>query len=216
MKRLLIATTALTALAASSALAADIPARMPVKAPVIAPMFNWTGFYLGVNVGGAWTNTDIGSNSTGFIGGGQIGYNWQAIGSPWVLGIEADFQGSTQSKGGVFVTALGPVTASVDLPWFATVRGRLGYSWDRVMIYATGGFAAQEVELNAGFGPIIGTNSSTKTGWTVGGGIEWAFWDRWSTKFEYLYINTSGVSVLGLSSGRIENNIARAGVNYRF
>jgi outer membrane immunogenic protein len=215
MKRLLIVTTALTALAASSALAADIPARMPVKAPVMLPVYNWTGFYLGVNIGGAWTDTDFGSSVSGFIGGGQIGYNWQAIGSPFVLGIEADFQGSTQSKSAtVFVPF--PVTASADLPWFGTVRGRLGYAWDRVMIYATGGFAFQEVELSVTAPGLALSSSETSLGWTVGGGLEWAFFDRWSAKFEYLYINTEGVTVLGVTTGRVENNVGRAGVNYRF
>lgn len=217
MKRLLIATTALTALAASSALAADIPARMPAKAPVMLPVYNWTGFYLGVNLGGAWTDTDFGSSVSGIIGGGQIGYNWQAIGSPFVFGIEADFQGSSQNKAAsVFVPGVGSVTANADLPWFGTVRGRLGYAWDRVMIYATGGFAYQQVELSLA-APGFGLSSSnTSTGWTVGGGLEWAFFDRWSAKFEYLYLNTEGVTVFGVTTGRLENNVARAGVNYRF
>ncbi len=212
MKRLLIATTALTALAVTAAVAADLPAqRMPAKAPVMMPAYNWTGFYLGVNLGGAWTDTAI-TDISGVIGGAQIGYNWQALGSPFVFGIEADFQGSSQSK---TVTA-GPVSASAKLPWFGTVRGRLGYAFDRVMVYATGGFAYQELEVSLTAPLIAASASQTGTGYTVGGGIEWAFWDRWSTKAEYLYVNTSGITVLGVSSGRVDNNVVRAGLNYRF
>lgn len=216
MKRLLIATSALTALVASTAFAADIPARMPAKAPVMMPAYNWTGFYLGVNIGGAWTDTDIGSSVSGFIGGGQIGYNWQGIGSPWVLGLEADFQGSTQGESATVFLPGGAVTADADLPWFGTVRGRLGYAWDRVMIYATGGFAFQEAKLSVTAPGVALSGSETSLGWTVGGGLEWAFFDRWSAKFEYLYLNTDGVTVLGVTTGRLGNNVARAGVNYRF
>lgn len=211
MKRLLIATTALTALAVSSAFAADLPARSYSKAPAMMPVYNWTGFYLGVNLGGAWTDSGF-ADASGVIGGGQIGYNWQGLGSPWVFGIEADFQASSQSQ---TVTA-GLASASADLPWFGTVRGRMGYAFDRVMLYATGGFAYQELEVAVTAPGFAFNASQTGTGYTVGGGIEWAFWDRWSTKAEYLYINTSGITILGVSSGRVENNVLRAGLNYRF
>jgi outer membrane immunogenic protein len=208
MKRLLIATTVLTALAATAAVAADLPARMPAKAPAMMAAYNWTGFYLGVNLGGAWTDDLAGTNTGGVIGGGQIGYNWQGVGSPWVLGLEADFQGSTQRE---TVTA-GPLTAEAKLPWFGTVRGRLGYAFDRVMVYGTGGFAYQHLEASATIPGVTVVGSDTGVGWTLGGGIEWAFFDRWSAKFEYLYINTDA----GVFGGRVDNNVARAGVNYRF
>ncbi len=207
MKRLLIATTALTALA-SAAFAADIPARSYSKAPAMLPVYNWTGFYLGANLGGAWTNDLTGTSTAGFIGGGQIGYNWQPLGSPLVIGIEADFQGSSQSE---TVTVAG-VTANAKLPWFGTVRGRLGYAFDRVMIYGTGGFAFQHLEASATIPGLTVTGSDTGVGYAVGGGLEWAFMDRWSAKFEYLYINTDA----GIFGGRVDNNVARAGVNYRF
>ena len=210
MKRLLVATTALTALAASAAFAADIPAaRMPAKAPAMMPVYNWTGFYIGANLGGAWTNDVIaGRNTSGVIGGGQIGYNWQPVGSNWVLGLEADFQGSSQKES----VTVGALTATGKLPWFGTVRGRVGYTWDRVMLYATGGYAYQQFEVSATIPGVSVAVSNTRGGYTVGGGVEWAFFDRWSAKGEYLYINTNG-SGLG---GRIDNNIVRAGVNYRF
>jgi len=208
MKRLLIATTALTALAASSAFAADIPARSYTKAPAMLPVYNWTGFYMGVNLGGAWTSDLTGADTAGVIGGAQIGYNWQGLGSPWVLGLEADFQGSSQSES----VTVGAVTANAKLPWFGTVRGRVGYAWDRVMIYGTGGFAYQHLQASATIPGVTISGSDTGFGYTVGGGLEWGFADRWSAKFEYLYINTDA----GVFAGRVDNNVGRAGVNYRF
>lgn len=216
MKRLLLATVAFTALATTATLAADLPRSMPAKAPVMLPVYNWTGFYLGVNLGGAWADADLTSNVGGVIGGAQIGYNWQAFGSPFVLGLEADFQGSSQKE----EATIFPVTAEAKLPWFGTVRGRVGYAFDRVMLYATGGFAYQHIEASATTGIIGVSASDTGVGWTAGGGLEWAFWDRWSAKFEYLYLNTEGldfaVGPFLISTGRIENHVARAGVNYRF
>jgi len=235
-----------------AASAADMPMKAPiVKAPVMVPPYNWTGFYVGLNAGGSWGRQDndlvtvpggvVGlSNSDsldGFIGGGQIGYNWQI--NQWVLGVEADFQGSTQSGDGSFVIAPFAGVAVIPgltvnytdkLEWFGTVRGRLGYAWDRWLAYFTGGFAF-------GHGTLSGTGTTTPagtvfafsasqdySGWTVGGGLEWAFADHWSAKAEYLYIdfgngptvvaNTAGT--LAISSGGMTDNIARLGVNYKF
>jgi outer membrane immunogenic protein len=217
MKRILLATVALTAFAASNAIAADIPARMPTKAPAYVAMYNWTGGYIGVNAGVGFTDSLSGNNDTGFIGGAQIGYNWQGVGSPWVFGIEADFQGSTQGAS----ATVGGVTASADLNYFGTVRGRIGYAWDRVMLYATGGLAYQNVELSVtvpGVGTFNGDN--TEFGWTLGGGLEWALWDRWTMKAEYLYIRTDDhtvtVPAFGTFGGDVENHVIRAGINYRF
>jgi outer membrane immunogenic protein len=219
MKRLLLATVALTAFGTVAALAADLPARMPTKAPAMIGGYNWTGFYLGVNAGGAWGSFDVaGANSddlSGFAGGGQIGYNWQAPGSPIVFGIEADAQGSSQRR----TVTVGALSASEKLPFFGTVRGRLGFAQDRWMIYATGGLSYQTVELNV-TGPLGSASSdNTKAGYAVGGGVEWALWDRWTTKVEYLYLDSgnTGSTLFGTNfNGRITNNVVRAGLNYRF
>jgi outer membrane immunogenic protein len=141
----------------NAASAADIPARMPYKAPaVVAPVFSWTGFYVGIN-GGYGGNEykypfqapivsssgEATLNSSGFLAGGQMGYNWQA--GSWVFGVEADIQWSN-IKGELDASANTPLgalalSAGSELEWFGTVRGRLGYTWDRLMVYGTGGFA---------------------------------------------------------------------------
>ena len=182
----------------------------------------------------------------GVIGGGQIGYNWQfapwfAWGTGTVLGIEADFQGSGQTSklDGAFTDPIfGPVTFSGGvedkLEWFGTVRGRAGIAFDRVLWYGTGGWAFAKAKLddgtltssNAG-GPIAGTTFNTSNsmdgGWTVGGGIEWAFLDHWSAKVEYLYIDfgtRSNVAIPGgpfiITNAHFTDNVARGGVNYKF
>ncbi len=228
-----------------AASAADLPARMYTKAPPAPPpMFNWTGFYVGVNVGGSWGRQDVSlitaggtlTNSNdvnGVIGGGQIGYNWQAPNSPWVFGLEADIQGSGQRATGSFLipaaAAPGTTVAYEDrLDWFGTVRGRIGWAMGdqgRFMPYITGGFAYGEGNLNGNASvtgvPVAFSASHTYTGWTVGAGLEWAIWDRWSVKAEYLFVDFGdGPSIAltpaaTLTAGRLTDNIGRIGVNLR-
>ncbi|HEX2654757.1 MAG TPA: outer membrane protein [Xanthobacteraceae bacterium] len=197
----------------AGAQAADMRAPMYKAPAAAAPMvFNWTGIYAGVNLGGAWTSGD--SDFSGVVGGGQIGGNYQI--NNIVLGVEADIQGSSQ-KG---TETSGIVTLSAKTPWFATVRGRIGLAWDRWMVYGTGGWAGTEVKLDTtitGFGTA--SESSTKSGWTAGGGVEWAFWDRWSAKAEYLYIDTGNHTFAPFNipvSSHLKNNVFRLGVNYHF
>lgn len=254
MRRFALALVASVALIGSAA-AADMPVKMPVKAPIIIPMYNWTGFYVGLNAGGSWgrqendlvtvpggavlfANTD---HLNGFIGGGQIGYNWQT--GHWVFGVEADFQGSGQKADGSFVLAGGgancinlcpaglTTTYTDKLDWFGTVRGRVGYAMGATgnwLPYVTGGWAY-------GHGAISGTTvsgavvtpfsaSQDYNGWTLGGGVEWAFADHWSVKGEYLYIDfgngptvpVNAAGTLAIVSGRMSDNIARLGINYKF
>jgi outer membrane immunogenic protein len=199
---------------ATSASAADLPRKAPAPA-YLPPAYNWTGFYAGLNAGGGWTTS--GGNASGFVGGGQIGYNWQAIGSPWVLGAEADFQGATV-RNSASSPAFG-VTVNGRMNAFGTLRGRLGYAWDRFMIYGTGGWAYTRTELSASspFGSV--SDSHWSSGWTAGGGVEWGFWDRWSAKVEYLYVDSRDTNMLLGTvpvSGNFKFNVVRAGVNYRF
>ena len=157
-----------------------------------------------------------------------------------VLGVEADIQGSSQKSrvDGAFSDPIfGPVTFSGGvenkLKWFGTVRGRAGIAFDRVLWYGTGGWAFGKSEFaegaltssNAG-GLIASTafnTSNSMDGWTVGGGIEWAFLDNWTAKFEYLYIDfgsRDNVAIPGgpfiITNGHFIDNVARAGVNYKF
>src|SRR5215813_3013119 len=129
--------------------AADLQ-KAPVytKAPPPVEVFNWTGFYVGVNVGysagaGRVNGFTGSSDLNGIIGGGQVGYNWQGMGSPWIFGIEVDGQGSGQEdSASATIVGAGTATLTESIPWFATFRGRIGYAvTPMVMIYATGGGA---------------------------------------------------------------------------
>jgi outer membrane immunogenic protein len=213
MRGLLLLSTALSLVAASSAFAADLPVKAPY-AP--APVATWTGFYAGVNLGGGWANTNDGLGSgdlSGFVGGGQVGYNWQL--GQFVLGVEGDFQGTTQKK----TDTVGAISVEQKLPWFATVRGRLGYAPGPVMFYVTGGAAWANYELSASAGGLSISDNSTQSAWTVGGGVEWMFLPHWSTKVEYLYVDTGNknVTLFGVTgNARAQDNIVRVGLNYHF
>jgi outer membrane immunogenic protein len=247
MKKIVLA-TALLALGTVSALAADLPARhMYTKAAPVAPMSNWNGWYMGGNIGGGWgagstdaafsatsgiTNAGLDSNSSGVIGGAQVGYNWQ-LGTT-LFGLETDIQG-TGIKGDVTGTTAGAtsLTASESLSFLGTVRGRLGVlATPSFLIYATGGFAYGGVDYKASATNTAGTTSfpgslsDTRTGWTVGGGGEWMVARGWSVKAEYLYVDLGKASVAGVTTPagvntanytfHTQDHIVRAGFNYHF
>jgi outer membrane immunogenic protein len=216
MKRILLAIVTVTALTSVSALAADLTARMPVKAGLVNAAYNWTGTYMGLNLGGTFGSFHgSSSNLTDVTGGGQIGYNWQASGSPWVFGLEADFSGSGQSRTERVLTA----SANESLPYFGTARGRLGYAFDRAMVYATGGLAYQNFKVDAMSPGFAASSNSTNVGYAIGGGGEWALWDRWTAKIEYVYLNTDntgGATPVANFAGRVANNVVRSGLNYHF
>ncbi|RDV01111.1 outer membrane protein [Undibacter mobilis] len=196
-----------------AASAADMPARNYTKAPPMVAGYNWTGLYAGLNGGYGWVDT--GGNPGGFVGGGQIGYNWQAYGSPLVLGLEADIQGADIDE---TVTG-GGISTTTRINAFGTVRGRIGYAWDRFMVYGTGGFAYTRTELSATNGVASVSDKSWSSGYTLGGGLEWGAWDRWTVKAEYLFIHSGDVN-LNLAgvpvSGNYDFSVVRAGLNYRF
>jgi len=216
MKKIVL-TAALISLAAP-AIAADLPVKARPMAP-IATVYNWTGCYIGGNVGGKWvrtsgsltvgptavTATDTRSfgdaDSTTLIAGGQVGCNYQPVGSNWVFGVEGDFDWQRWSR----VNTLGTTTAVLVAGdffdwrsrWEASARGRIGYAWDRLLIYATGGAAFTEVVAGANFiattaGGIafpasFATDSKTIWGPTVGGGFEYAFTNNFSFGVEGRY-----------------------------
>jgi outer membrane immunogenic protein len=279
MKKLLLATAALTALMSAPGLAADLARPAPVYLPparVIVPVFSWTGFYVGANAGGGWQNSDYttvltnctiagacgagglvfgdpanqalgsalgtgsGGRSSGFIGGFQIGYNYQV--SSVVLGIEADWDyfKRSNSQGGSGIASTGDsltVANQTGANWLATVRGRGGLAWDRLLVYVTGGAAFTKLDYTQTMVTTLGVSSGntsvsqTKTGWTVGGGLEYAFTNNWSGKIEYLYAQFSGVSGAGAlvstappgfsntftgATSDFHDHILRAGINYKF
>jgi outer membrane immunogenic protein len=238
LRRLFLTTSALTAMS-GFALAAD----MPLVAPV--PAFTWTGFYIGGNVGYGWGRADPGTiifyqpisvpvgsiqgindDMHGVIGGGQAGYN-QQFGNV-LLGIEGDFSG-TGIKGSV-TDPVNNYTATSQIDWLTTVRGRFGFTFDHALLYATGGFAAGHVKatLNDVYssGVITTTSGTDRAGWTVGGGIEWALSPNWTAKAEYLYVDLGSKQDnffepspgWPLISGKtsVTTSIVRVGVNYLF
>jgi outer membrane immunogenic protein len=237
MRKLSVTSTAvLASLAAGSALGADLPMRSapPVFIPV--PVYNWSGFYVGGNAGIGWSNggnvtvadPKLGpqsvsvSSHSGFIGGGQIGYNFQA--GEFVYGVEADIQyadiGSSVNWGPY--GRLGVSTGS-NGEYFGTVRGRAGYAIDRTLIYATGGLAYGGLNSSP-----LGGNATSNVGYALGGGVEYAFTEHWTAKVEALYINLSNgsnrtiavtnggvVYPISVSSGN-GGGLVRVGVNYKF
>lgn len=201
----------------TASLAADLGKRPIHKAPPIAPTFNWTGFYIGAHVGYGWGNSDwdvdLSVKNDGVVGGGQIGYNWQ-VAPNWVLGLEADMSGSGMKGSSSCVSGI--VTCSNDIAWLATVTGRAGYSFDRALVYAKGGLAVMDQDLTiSGPGSSATESSGTRTGWTVGGGIEYAFAPAWSAKVEYNYMDFGSKNVGGLDVDQTVNAV-KVGVNYRF
>lgn len=210
MKKFLIAAGVL-GLMAAPAVAADMPrkaAPAPMYAPV--PVMTWAGFYAGVNAGYGWATGGL----DGFVGGGQLGYNWQS--GSLVFGLEGDFQGTDQKSS----TALGGgFSVTEKLPWFGTVRGRLGYAAGPWLLYATGGVAWVNYKVDLSFGAATVSDNTTKAAWTLGGGVEYMFAPNWSTKLEYLYMDTGNtdVTLFGTTfNGRAKNSVVRAGLNYHF
>ncbi len=205
--------------------AADLQRPAPVykAAPAPVEVFNWTGIYIGANIGYSAGNGHINglagsSNLNGVVGGGQIGYNWQGVGSPWVFGVEIDGQGTGQQDSGTF----GGATLTESLPWFVTFRGRVGYAFAPMfMIYATGGGAVVDHKFTfsmPGFASV--SSEDSHVGWTAGVGIEGALNRNWSWKAEYLHLDTGSfnTNVLGVLpvSMHVTDEIGRFGINYRF
>jgi outer membrane immunogenic protein len=202
--------------------------------------FNWNGFYAGLNVGGAWTSDSVTFNNpfgsaqfsasnldtSGVVGGGQIGYNWQC--TWWLLGVEADFQGTSLSKSVEAFDAVTSTAASFEssMPWFGTVRGRAGWlATPCLLIYGTGGFAYGEVENSARFlttpgpGVLETSSSSVRTGWTAGAGVEYALSKCWTVKVEYLFVDLGSRSFgTPVTNVELDQNtqMVRAGVNFKF
>jgi outer membrane immunogenic protein len=220
MNRILIA-GAFALAVGGAAFGADLPPPPLAPAsyvPIPASVYNWSGIYLGINGGYATAGTvwnDPVANSPGpatfsmdgFQVGGTIGANYQL--DQFVLGIEGDGDWSNQS-GSVSRTA-----------WIATVRGRAGYVFDRVLFYASGGAAI--ANRQAGADASFPFASTTQVGWTAGAGIEAALWQNWTAKVEYLYVDLGNqscpvTSCAGTvaSSIPLTENVIRGGINYRF
>ena len=234
MNKLLIGSFVALTMGSSAAVAAD----MRLKAPPPAAVFSWTGCYVGIEGGGAWGRSrhdsltpGVGGSFTPWfdVSGGLAGVEYgcnQQFGGNWVFGIESDISW-TNKKGNSFDT--GPFgnptfTSETKEKWISTSRARVGWAWDRTWLYVTGGFAAAKVDANITIpGAGIFNDSHTLYGWTVGAGLEYAFLNNWSLKVEYLYARFenqaylfTGTPVVSRGALNLDNNIVRAGLNWRF
>jgi len=269
MNRAILFTGIVLALGIGRGLAADLIVKIP---PPPEPAYSWTGFYAGLNAGGAWGRDRVNTEQffpvppffavdraaisgaasrtfdpSSFTGGGQAGYNLQY--GQWLVGLEGDFQylGLKGSQGGTFPFpstlpggVIGPPTTffstatNVSTNWLFTLRPRVGWIANNWLIYATGGLAVGNekfTQIIAGLGNAVETTSfsTTRAGWTVGAGVEYALHRNWSIKGEYLYVDYGTVNRTGtiappapipgifpISSVHLTSNIVRVGLNYQF
>jgi len=227
----LLAAAAALAIAASSAQAADLPSRYsPAPAYNALPTFTWTGFYAGANIGyGRSTgsnqvfdpafNVTGGGRKGGFVGGVQGGYNYQL--GMFVVGAETDIQyAAIGDKGATYRGTYYPGDSD---GYFGTIRARAGLAVDRALVFGTLGFAYGNIGGNKGLDKALGyyRGGDTAGGWTMGGGLEYAFGDNLSAKVEGLYVNldtSSDYSVANRVNIRrdTEFGVFRAGLNYKF
>jgi outer membrane immunogenic protein len=244
--RELLASAAVSALVVSAAAAADLPTHKAPPAPPSPAPFSWTGFYLGGNLG-AVLDPDavrydgfftLGStlppggrdtlSPTGVLGGVTGGYNWQI--SNLVLGLEADAD-FTSARASHADNGCGGLcwSHSASLPFFFDGRVRLGYAFDHLLPFVTGGLVIADVtnqiyDSPSDWGPFTASRGGgASLGWTFGGGFEYALNEHWSFKTDYLFMQFAPVSQSISASPYIFNfkftdsaQIARIGVNYRF
>jgi outer membrane immunogenic protein len=248
------------------AFAADLPVKAPVYKAAVAEVYNWTGFYGGVNIGGHWSHDSdpafISFNDnffppavdtfngllphslspSGVAGGVQVGYNWQI--SNFLLGVEADFDGLSGSRTRTLLGELSPLgfgntfqfSDSASVRWMSTTRARAGVlATDRFLIFATGGVAFASWNLGHSFiagpnlfiPPVSTVSETVRTGWTAGGGVEYALNKNWLLRAEYLYANFgTTTNVLDAAAPPFDTkfshpetlsvNLARIAVSYKF
>jgi outer membrane immunogenic protein len=219
----LLSTAAAAMLMVGSASAADLGARVaPAPVYTAAPVFNWSGANIGLHGGYLWGNADPSyyyptpsfDLNSGFLGG-QIGFSWQT--GAFVFGAEADLSWTDANGAGYYYTNEG-ITA--DLNWFGTVRGKLGYAFDNVLLYGTGGLAFGGIEArNVEYSTTYGSADKTKLGWTLGAGVDYAFTPNWTLGLEYRHMDFGKVdftSFAGPASVDVSADTVRLNLNYRF
>lgn len=210
----------------ATALAADMPSARKV-APVPA-VYNWSGFYAGVNAGYGWGKASgnaplvgpisLSASTSGALVGGQLGYNWQA--GSTVFGLETDIDWA-DVKGSTSTSLCTGVTCTATNTWLGTTRGRIGGAFDRWMPYATGGLAYGGIKATNVPAALVFNGTQTKVGWTAGAGVEAALSANWTAKAEYLYVDlgTSKFActpACGTVAIKVHENVVRGGINYRF
>jgi outer membrane immunogenic protein len=251
MKKFLLSSVAFLGLATAAA-AADLPARTMAPAPFVAvPVFTWTGFYVGAQVGYSWGNDDAlgllngdvvtvggvpfvvsgvggGDDSDGFVLGGHVGYNVQ-FGS-FVVGVEGDLEyADLGGNNNAFVLTGVPgvfaLNSGLGIDWQGSIRARLGFAFDRVLVYATGGFAFASIDDSNNFAilaPGFVNGDDSVTGWTLGVGVEYAITNNLTTRLEYRYTNYDDSNnaffdnVALNNGGDLDFHTVRLGLSYKF
>jgi len=239
MKKLLLAGVAVSALLGGQATAADLARPAPVYAPppVLVPLFTWTGCYVGGNVGGIWAKSDwndgffgdFGTNTaSGALGGIQGGCNYQV--GAWVFGIQGDYDW-TNANNNTANIVFPLISDQTQLKSLGSVTGRVGYSWDRLLIYGKGGGAWLRSDFNVQVAGVnAATTSNTQSGWTVGVGGEYAFlnWLTGFVEYDYYRFNNGSSNLLVCTpvvcGGAAFNNlgvntnvnVVKAGLNFKF
>jgi outer membrane immunogenic protein len=236
MKKLMLVGVATAALFSGSAIAADMAIRKAPPPPPL-PMFSWTGCYVGAHVGGLWARkewfvrqpddeffgqSEGAHDADGFLGGVQGGCDFQFAGG-WVVGIAGDYAW-TDAEGSNVSLLFPDFTNRSRVKSLASVTGRLGYAWDRFLLYVKGGGAWERDEYDYSDGSLIGTASETRSGWTVGVGGEYAFTNFLSVFIEYNYYdfgtrdltfieNEGDTFIEGIDETK---SVLKAGLNFRF
>lgn len=199
-------------------MAADV-VEAPPPAPVAEiPLFTWTGGYVGIQGGYVWSNarftdpfTSVKDNFNGGMLGGYVGYNWQA-GSNFVFGAEADLNAVWNDQ----TFNVGGLDIDVGADYLASIRGRVGYAWDRALLFGTGGVAFTGVSADTSIGNIDLSSSANYTGWTIGAGVDYAFTDNWIGRLEYRYYDFGDKDIFDNGSLDLQFNTVTVGVAYKW
>jgi outer membrane immunogenic protein len=211
---------------------ADLSVKAPAPVPAfVPPPFTWTGFYIGGNFGGGWASTiaidnltgaNLTSNLGGWLGGGQVGFNYQVGNIVW--GVEGTFDWtSLNSTTGVVPAAFGNLQTSANTQWVTTLAARFGIAMDRWLVYGKGGggWVGNNTTVTNQTTGLAVSSSNTNSGWLVGGGVEYAFTPNWTAKLEYDYLVLRGWTAGSPLPGDAVNvkrqiNMVMAGINYKF
>lgn len=233
----------------TAAFAADLPPPMapPPRAPATyvpapVPYYNWSGIYIGGNLGwgfGGVSASDLlhssfsSTTQQSFLGGGQVGANWE-FGPGVVIGAEADFDWLPNTSNALTITNAGPpaatANATINSRWLTLVDARLGYAWDRLLVYGKGGWAfagTNNSNLNIGGTAYAAGASGSNNGWTAGAGLEYAFWGGWSGRVEYDFVRLGNATLTTpsapapftgdvITSNNRQISLITVGLNYKF
>jgi outer membrane immunogenic protein len=231
MKKARIGILAMVVIAGTGpVLAADLPVRTYTKAPALAaqPIYNWTGFYVGGHLGGAFNSNEnfagsSNNNDGRFLGGVQFGGDYQ-FASNWVVGIEGQYSWLSNNKNSLTFPGVG-YNFSYNQRGIGSVAGRVGYTWGPTLLYVKGGYAYSDysdyLSLN-GAPAVFAIGGSHHDGYTVGAGLEYMFAQSWSGKIEYQYYNfgnanfVTPVALAAFGRDRLDEHSLKAGINYHF